>query len=99
MIINLLFTSQFMAMRNLFAWQLAGDVVKMAGWLLAILFWAKGMAKWFIVTELYFSLQYVLLAYLCVNTYGLQGACIAYFINYTSYFAAVYLIIKKEKIL
>jgi O-antigen/teichoic acid export membrane protein len=98
-IINLLFTQQFTAMRNLFAWQLAGDVVKTAGWLLAILFWAKGMTKWFIITEIYFPLQNIVLAHIFINIYGLPGACIAYCINYTLYLAAVYLIIKKEKIL
>jgi O-antigen/teichoic acid export membrane protein len=98
-IIKLLFTQQFMQMRSLFAWQLAGDVVKIAGWLLAILFWAKGMTKWFIATEIYFPLQYVVLAHFFVKPYGLPGASMAYLINYTIYIAVVYLIIKKEKII
>jgi O-antigen/teichoic acid export membrane protein len=98
-VIRLLFTAEFMEMRNLFAWQLAGDVIKICGWLIAMLFWAKGMTKWFIITEIYFPLQYIFLAHLCLNKYGLQGACIAYFINYCLYFITTFIIIKAKKVL
>jgi O-antigen/teichoic acid export membrane protein len=98
-VIRLLFTAEFMEMRNLFAWQLTGDVIKICGWLIAMLFWAKGMTKWFIITEIYFPLQYIFLAHLCLNKYGLQGACIAYLINYCLYFIATFIIIKAKKII
>ncbi len=97
-IIRLLFTAEFMEMRKLFAWQLAGDIIKICGWLIAMLFWAKGMTKWFIITEIYFSLQYIFLAHLCLNKYGLEGGCIAYCINYSLYFAAVFIIIRVKRI-
>ena len=98
-IIRILFTSEFLNMRDLFIWQLAGDVIKLCGWLLAILFLAKKMVKWFIITEVYFSLQYVFLAHIFVNAFGLQGACMAYVLNYFIYFSIVCLIIRKEQIL
>ena len=50
-IIRILFTSEFLDMRELFIWQLAGDVIKLCGWLLAILFLAKKMVKWFAILK------------------------------------------------
>jgi O-antigen/teichoic acid export membrane protein len=99
LIIRVLFTPAFLEIRHLFAWQLTGDFVKIAGWLMGLLFWAKGMTKWFIATELFFPLQYLFLTHLCLPRYGLQGACIAHFINYCVYFVVVYAILRGRKIL
>jgi O-antigen/teichoic acid export membrane protein len=99
LVIRLLFTPSFGEMRSLFVWQLAGDFVKICGWLLAVLFWAKGMTRWFIVTEIYFPLQYYFLTHLCLQKFGLQGACIAHLINYSLYFIATYSIIKAKKVI
>lgn len=99
LIIQILFTKEFLAIRDLFAWQLAGDFVKISCWLLAILFWAKGMTKWFIATEIYFPIQYLFLTHICLQKYGLQGACIAHLINYSIYFVVVYFILKRKKVI
>jgi O-antigen/teichoic acid export membrane protein len=98
-IIQLLFTKEFLEIRHLFAWQLAGDVVKICGWLIGMLFWAKGLTKWFIATEVYFPLQYLFLTHLCLERFGLQGASIAHLINYCVYFVVVYAILRSKKAL
>jgi O-antigen/teichoic acid export membrane protein len=63
----LLFTAEFAAARDLFAIQLTGDVVKILAWLYAYPMLSRGATKWFISTEIVFSLSFVLLAYILVS--------------------------------
>lgn len=91
----LLFTEEFKAARDLFAIQLTGDVVKILAWLYAYPMLSRGATKWFISTEVIFSLNFVLLAYFFVELYGVSGANIAYLINYSIYFLFVFFNVKK----
>ncbi|MDM6886964.1 O-antigen flippase, partial [Enterobacter asburiae] len=61
-IIKLLFTSEFMAARDLFAIQLIGDVIKVISWLYAYPMLAKKATKYFIGTEIFFGITWVLLS-------------------------------------
>jgi len=88
--ITILFTEEFRSARDLFLIQLLGDVVKIASWLFAYPMIARKATKWFISTEIAFSLTWVLFTYLFVNIYGIHGANYAYLINYTLYFAFVF---------
>ncbi|WP_204794791.1 O-antigen translocase [Oceanisphaera litoralis] len=85
-IIWLLFTEDFAPMRELFKWQLVGDVIKLAAWLLAYLMLAKAMTKIFIITEILFSVLFVGLSLLFVSQFGLVGVTYAFSINYSLYF-------------
>ncbi|WP_455425040.1 O-antigen translocase [Dryocola sp. LX212] len=96
-IITLLFTKDFSEARGLFGIQLVGDVVKIASWLYAFPMLSRGMTKWFITTELIFSLTFVLLSTLFINIYGLQGANIAYLLNYVIYFCVMFFFLKPIK--
>jgi len=93
-IILIAFSENFMPMIDLFAWQLCGDVVKIASWLLGYVLVAKAMTKQYIHTEVFFSLTFVILAYIFINYYGLTGVTIAYFINYIMYFFTLIYILK-----
>lgn len=89
--ISLLFTEDFRPARDLFSVQLLGDVVKILAWLYAYPMLSKGAAKWFIGSEVTFSVVFVVLAYIFIGKYGVHGANIAYLINYSLYFIFVYL--------
>lgn len=91
--ISLVFTEEFRPARNLFAVQLVGDVIKIIAWLYAYSMLSHGATKWFVATEVIFSLSFVLLAFLLVNKYGVNGANWAYALNYVLYFIALLLII------
>jgi O-antigen/teichoic acid export membrane protein len=91
----LLFTEEFKAARDLFAIQLTGDVVKILAWLYAYPMLSRGATKWFISTEIIFSLSFVLLSYLFVEKYGVSGANIAYLVNYSIYFIFVFFNVKR----
>ncbi|MCU8044148.1 O-antigen translocase [Shewanella sp. SM68] len=93
--ITLLFTEEFRSARDLFAIQLSGDVLKIASWLYAYPMLSRGATKWFVCTEIIFSLSFVALTYLFVMNIGLEGAIVAYFVNYSIYFLIVILNVKR----
>lgn len=93
--IHLLFTAEFTEARNLFAIQLIGDVLKITAWMYAYPMISRGATTWYITTEILFSLFFVLLAWIFIQKYGVQGANFAYLINYVSYFFIIFLNVKR----
>lgn len=81
-IINILFTDKFLPMTELFKYQLIGDFLKISSWLLAYLMVAKAMTRWFIITEIVFSISFVLLSIFFVDKFGLIGVTQAFALNY-----------------
>ena len=95
-VISVVFTEQFMPMRELFLWQLVGDFFKLAAFLLAYLLLAKAMTKTFIVTEVAFNLSYVLLSIWFVDNYGLVGMTYSFALNYLLYFITMIFVTRKH---
>jgi polysaccharide transporter, PST family len=98
-IILLLFSSEFNGMSNLFLWQMMGDTAKIASWFLAYIIISKAMIRFNIMIEIIFSITYILLIIVLTNYYGLQGATIAHFINYCTYFVGVSIILFRRGII
>jgi len=84
-VIRLLFSASFYDMRELFAFQLVGDFIKIASWLYAYLMLAKAKVGIFICTEVGFSVLFVLLSTFFIGEYGLVGMSYAFAVNYTLY--------------
>lgn len=85
LIIEVLFTKDFLPMRELFLWQLIGDTLKIASWIPAILMIAKAMTKQYIYTEITFNSAYTLLSIWMIDKYGLVGTSYSFAINYGAY--------------
>ncbi len=85
-IVRLLFTEDFLPVRELFSYQLLGDFFKVAAWILAYLMLAKAMTKVYIITEIIFSIIYVLLSVFLSAFFGLKGLTMAFALNYFVYF-------------
>ncbi len=95
-IIHLLFTSAFMGMRDLFAYQLIGDILKIMGWVLGYLLLAKAMTKIYIVMEIVNFFLLILLSFILVKRYGSIGATMAFAIVYLIYFIVLSFIFRKS---
>ncbi len=83
----LLFSPQFTAMRDLFVWQLCGDVFKVGAYVFGYLVIAKASLRFYILTEVS---QFVLLtafAHWLIPLHGAAGAAQAYLATYVVYFA------------
>ncbi len=94
-IIKLLYTPEFSQMSDLFLYQLVGDFFKMASWVLAYLMLAKSMTKLFLITEIGSTLLYIVLGYICVYFFGVDGISIAFAINYFIYLIAMIYIFRE----
>ncbi|MGL5396875.1 MAG: O-antigen translocase [Shewanella sp.] len=93
--ISLLFTDEFHGARELFAIQLIGDVIKIAAWLYAYPMLSRGATKWFVSTEISFSILFVVFSYMFISILGIEGTVISYLSNYILYFLVVYINVKK----
>ncbi len=90
-----LFTKSFLAARELFLIQLIGDVLKIACWIHAFPMLSRGATKWFVGTEVFFSIVLISMSYVLIKYYGLSGANIAQTLNYLFYFLFVKINFKK----
>jgi polysaccharide transporter, PST family len=90
-----LFTEEFIPMVQLFAWQMAGDTVKIGSWLLAYLMLGRAMTKAFIITELAFTVSWILFVIIFTTEIGVQGAQLAYFVNYILYWVVMWVFMKR----
>lgn len=95
-IISLLFTPDFIPMRELFAWQMIGDTLKIGSWILAYLMLGKAMVKLFITTEVIFSACFYIWTYILTGFYGLEGVTMAHAVNYAIYWAVISFFIGNE---
>ncbi|WP_432462973.1 O-antigen translocase [Agarivorans sp. QJM3NY_33] len=93
--ISLLFTEAFRSARDLFAIQLIGDVIKITGWLYAYPMLSRGATKWFVLSEVFFSVTFIGLTYFFVQDFGVIGANLAYMMNYILYFVFVFVFVRK----
>ena len=60
-LIGLLFTENFSQMRDLFAWQMLGDTLKIGSWLLSYLVLSKALVGLFVTSEVIFCFGFVIL--------------------------------------
>jgi PST family polysaccharide transporter len=94
-IILMLFSKDFLKISTLFKFQLIGDFFKISSWLLAFLMTAKSMTRIFIITELIFSVTYVVFGIAFINFCGLIGITYAYALNYFIYLLVMVIIFRK----
>ena len=80
LIIQILFTPEFEPMKPLFTF----------------LMLSKAMTKMFIITEIGFSVFYLLLSYLFMHKYGVIGATYAFALNYAIYWVVMWFLLKNK---
>ncbi|KAB8312684.1 lipid III flippase WzxE [Erwinia endophytica] len=83
----LLFSSKFTGMRDLFVWQLSGDVFKVGSYVFGYLVIAKASLRFYILTEISQFLLLTLFAHWLIPLHGATGAAQAYMVTYIAYFA------------
>lgn len=89
-IIEVLFTKEFIPMRELFAWQMLGDTFKIGSWILAYLMLGKAMFKFFIAFEIISAAGFVVLTHVLTSLVGFEGVAIAHAAIYVIYWLLVW---------
>jgi PST family polysaccharide transporter len=84
-IVHLVFTSEFLPMRDLFAWQMTGNVLKLIGWMFAYVLIAKAYPPLFAAFELISVLVWWQLAISFIDVNGAVGATQAFAVTYAIY--------------
>ncbi|RCJ88085.1 lipid III flippase WzxE, partial [Klebsiella pneumoniae] len=83
----LLFSDRFTAMRDLFAWQLVGDVLKVGAYVYGYLVIAKASLRFYILTEISQFALLTAFSHWLIPAHGAVGAAQAYMATYIVYFA------------
>lgn len=99
LVIEILFSSDFMEMMSLFGWQMFGDTVKIASWLIAFVYTAKGLIKLHIFSQIFFSFSFYGLTIFFCSFYGFDGVAISHAVNYIAYAIFVFLSLKLVKVI
>lgn len=98
-LIHFLFTAEFMAMDELFFWQLIGDTIKITSWLFAYIFLAKGYMYLYVVSEFLFSALFYTLIVILLPRLGFISTSIAHTINYVCYLLFVLIALRYKKVI
>lgn len=94
-IINVVFSSDFMPIEKLFMFQLLGDVLKIGSWLLSFLMLAKAMTRMYITTEILFNISLIAMSWIFLDYFGLVGLTYAFALNCLIYWITMGVIFKK----
>ena len=95
LVTRVLFSADFTSANALYGPQLAGDVVKIASFILSYVMLAKAMTRLFVVSECTFALSYLALVYVFTAHFGLVGAMYAFAINYALYLAFNVVVVRR----
>ncbi|KGL53569.1 lipid III flippase WzxE [Pantoea ananatis] len=85
--ISLLFSAAFHDMRDLFVWQLCGDVFKVGAYVFGYLVIAKASLRFYVLTEISQFILLTLFSRWLIPLQGASGAAQAYMFTYVTYFA------------
>lgn len=94
-IIGVLFTQEFAPMRELFAWQMLGDTLKIGSWILAYLMLGQALVKMFVITEVLFGFGFFAWTYVFTDHFGLKAVAVAHAVNYLAYWVLVMILISR----
>ncbi|MBT8324231.1 MAG: O-antigen translocase [Winogradskyella sp.] len=91
-IINVIFTPEFRQVESLFAWQIAGDFLRVLSMVIAYQFLAKKMFTHFIILEIFLFVILYFSSIYFIDLYGIQGAVIGHCFSYFLHFLIVLLL-------
>lgn len=90
-IILLLFSREFLPMKDFFTWQLIGDGFKVAAYISAYVAVARASTRIYIAAEIYQAGMLLVFSHFFIGKFGAVGATYAYCLNYIIYFLICYL--------
>ena len=95
LIIQILYSSEFMDMEKFFIWQLPGDIFKMSGWVLGYIMIARSMTKQYIFFEFVSAGAQVGFSILCINRFGSIGGSMGYTLGHLLYLILMLILFRK----
>ena len=84
-VIHIFYSGQFVPAYNILRWQILGVFLRVIAWPIGFVLLAKGKGKAFLWTELTWNILHVILVWLGMRFFGLEGTGIAFFALYVTY--------------
>jgi enterobacterial common antigen flippase len=94
-VIALFYTGRFDAAVPILRWVCLGATLRVISWPMGFILLAKGKQNLFFWSELAWTIVYVGLTFLCVRSFGLNGAGIAFFGSYIFHALMIYQIVHR----
>lgn len=98
-VIYILFSSDFYVIEKLFAYQMLGDVFKIASWILGYILTARAYVGLFVISEIIFAVLFVVLANVFTAGLGLEGVSMAHAVTYMIHLISMVIILRSKKII
>ncbi len=95
LVISLLYTAQFAEAVPLLRWLCLGVALRVISWPMGYIIIAKGNQRLFFLSEAAWTVVHVGLAWICVRSFGLNGAGIAFFGSYVFHVFMIYAIVRR----
>ncbi|APQ19335.1 O-antigen translocase [Maribacter hydrothermalis] len=95
-IITILYSSEFIPIKEMIYWAAIGMFFKVAAWVVAFFFIAKGASKLFFWNELVTNIYTLILNLVGYYYWGLAGLGISYLLSYFVYLIQIYTITKNK---
>jgi PST family polysaccharide transporter len=95
LVIAVFYTSKFQGAVEILRWLCLGMTLRVISWPMGIIIVAKGVQNLIIFSELAWTFVYLGLAWICVSTFSLEGAGIAFFGSYIFHVAIIYAIVRR----
>jgi enterobacterial common antigen flippase len=89
-VISLLYSAKFGAAAGILRWICLGTTMQVITWPMGFIIVAQARQVIFFLCELAWTIVSVCLAWLCVKTFGLNGAGIAFFLSYVFHLFLIY---------
>lgn len=96
LIIQLLYTKEFLLIEGFFKWQLMGDLMKFIAIVISYQFLAKKQIGYYIFTELLSVILFYVFSVYFIDLYATEGIVIAHFVRYILYFLVVLIILRNN---
>ncbi|RED50055.1 O-antigen translocase [Seonamhaeicola aphaedonensis] len=96
-IVAVVFSSEFEPVKDLFLWQLLGDLIKVLSLVIAYQLLAKKMFWHYILTEAFLVITIYFTSINFLNMFNdVQGAVLAHFVSYMLYFGIIVIIFRRS---
>lgn len=82
MVIQLLYSAEFLPASEILKWQILGDVLKILVWALGFVVLSHGKAKAFFLLEFLWNITYIILIYFGIDYFGIYITGYAFFASY-----------------
>jgi len=94
LIIPLFYSAKFTGAIDILRWQLVGDIFKIVSWPLGFLVLARGMKRWFLLTESLWNVFFPIIVWVGIRRFGLGVTGIGYMLCYILHLCVMYLVAK-----